>query len=214
MKKINIENYEKPKYSSLKMVTGKILPAGLAVAAIISTTSSFTASAGNFPMITPQIENEIIAGDIPAPIIKETKNEEVLISVMVDGNKIDFDVKPIIENGAALVPMRYIFEALNAVVTWDNDTKTATAVRQNDTIVIEAGNSKMTVNGEKIDLDIPAKLVDSRILVPVRAVSEAFNAIVDWDGDTYEISITTHKAISDENMFVTAGVMPMTEISE
>ena len=36
-------------------------------------------------------------------------------------------VVPVIENGRTLVPMRAIFEALNAEVTWDEATQTASA---------------------------------------------------------------------------------------
>lgn len=39
--------------------------------------------------------------------------------------KLEFDVAPIIENDRTLVPIRAIFEALGADVTWDQETKTA-----------------------------------------------------------------------------------------
>ena len=46
------------------------------------------------------------------------------ISVFVDGNKVEFDVAPVINDGRTLVPVRAIFESIGAKVTWDDATKT------------------------------------------------------------------------------------------
>ena len=51
------------------------------------------------------------------------------ITVTVDGSKIQFDQSPIIENGRTLVPLRAIFEKLNAIVEWDDATQTVYAKR-------------------------------------------------------------------------------------
>ena len=45
------------------------------------------------------------------------------------------------------------------------------------------------VNGEKIETETPAVIVDERTLVPLRAISECFGMQVDWDGDTRTVSI-------------------------
>jgi len=61
----------------------------------------------------------------------------------------------------------------------------------------------MKKNGETVALDVPAKLVDGRTLVPVRAVSEGLGACVTWYGETYEIDIRS------------AGtVYPVTQLSQ
>lgn len=48
----------------------------------------------------------------------------------------------------------------------------------------------MYVNGDVKVLDVPSKLINSRTLVPVRAISEAFGCKVDWIQDTQTVSIT------------------------
>ena len=45
------------------------------------------------------------------------------IKVLVDGNQLEFDVAPVIEDGRTLVPMRAIFEALGADVDWNESSK-------------------------------------------------------------------------------------------
>ena len=47
--------------------------------------------------------------------------------VILNGQQIQMDSMPIIENGRTLVPMRGVLEAIGANVNWDSSTKTATA---------------------------------------------------------------------------------------
>lgn len=113
------------------------------------------------------------------------------ISVVVDGKAIAFDQPPIVENNRTLVPMRAIFEAIGAEIFWNESTQTVTATKGSTTIVIQIGNNIMTKNGGEIALDIPAKLINSRTLVPVRAISEAFGATVKWDEENNTVLITS-----------------------
>ena len=115
------------------------------------------------------------------------------ISVVVDGAKLSFDVDPIIESDRTLVPMRGIFEALGAKVDWDAGTRTAKALKGNTSVWVTIDSNVMLKNGEDVALDAPARLIDDRTLVPVRAVSEGLGAEVDWDADTRTVTITTKK---------------------
>ncbi len=113
------------------------------------------------------------------------------ITVVVDGEELEFDVPPRAENGRILVPMRYIFEALGAEVNWIQDENRAIAAKDDITVDITLGNDTMYRNDAPIKLDVPAKAVDGRTLVPARAVSEALDAKVEWDQDTYTVTITS-----------------------
>lgn len=113
-----------------------------------------------------------------------------VITVFVDGEKINFDVNPVTENDRTLVPMRAIFEALGATVTWDETTQTAIAVKDVNTIKITIDSNIMYKNEESIILDVPARMIEDRTLVPIRAVSESLDASVDWIEETQQIIIT------------------------
>jgi len=87
--------------------------------------------------------------------------------------------------------MRKIFEAMGAVVDWNGDTQTVTATKEDITVIMQIDNKVINVNGENITFDVPPQLVDSRTLVPARAVAESLKAKVDWDGDTQTVIITS-----------------------
>ncbi|GBF32636.1 chitinase [Desulfocucumis palustris] len=110
--------------------------------------------------------------------------------VVLDGNAINFDVPPTIEEGRTLVPLRAIFEALGANVGWDGATQTVTATKGQVAITLVIGG-KAYKNNTEVILDVPAKVVNGRTLVPLRFVSEALGAGVDWDGNTETVAITS-----------------------
>ncbi|MBR1738461.1 MAG: DUF4163 domain-containing protein [Firmicutes bacterium] len=118
-------------------------------------------------------------------------------SVTVNGNEVIYDQKPIIEDGRVLVPMRATFEALGATIEWDDATKTVRASNGTDNISIEVGKNELIREGkDNITLDVAAKIVNGRTLVPLRAVSEAFSADVSWDNQTKTVSIITNDGIN------------------
>jgi len=111
------------------------------------------------------------------------------ISVVISGKSIEFDQKPIIENGRTMVPMRAIFEELGASVAWDNNTKTATGIKDGREVKITIGEYAIYVNGTKVDIDTPAMIVGGRTLVPVRAIAEGLDCNVTWDSKTSTVII-------------------------
>lgn len=114
------------------------------------------------------------------------------ITVYVDGQQLAFDQQPIIQEDRTLVPMRRIFQALGAEVSWDEPTQRVTAVRGSDVIVFTIGQAGIYKNGEQIyTMPVPAQIVNDRTLVPLRAVAESLGANVAWDGDTYTVRITS-----------------------
>ena len=106
------------------------------------------------------------------------------ISVKVNEKYLETDVYPIIRNERTLIPMRAIFEALGAEVSWDNEARCAIAVKGDTEVKITIGETALYKNGEKIALDTKAELVNDRTMVPVRAIAEAFGASVTWDNET------------------------------
>ena len=112
------------------------------------------------------------------------------IKVFVNGEKLAFDVEPFIESGRTLVPIRRIFEALGAVVTWDEQTQTATVIKDNDNISFTINNNTAVINGVNEQMEVAAKIVDGgRTVVPLRFLSEALGYNVEWDRVTQTIQI-------------------------
>ena len=110
--------------------------------------------------------------------------------VYLNGQKLNFEVAPIIENGRTLVPLRAIFEAVGANVLWDGPTQTVKAQRGNTEVVLQIGSLYPAVNGQVWTLDVPAKIINDRTLAPLRFVGEAFGGQVSWDETTRTVAIT------------------------
>jgi len=124
------------------------------------------------------------------------------ITVELDGNPIEFDVKPEIIDGRTMVPLRKIFEEIGALVKWDNDTQTVSAKKNKKTITLSIDSADLQIDKgdtdeegnpiyETITLEIPAQIVSGRTLVPARAISESFGLNVDWDEDNRKVTITS-----------------------
>jgi len=70
----------------------------------------------------------------------------------------------------------------------------ADQAREDKTIVIE-------VNGKRINFDVPPVIIRNRTLIPVRAVSEALGADVDWNREQPHI-VTITKNVNNEKINV------------
>ena len=96
---------------------------------------------------------------------------------------------PLIEDDRTLVPLRCIFEALESDVQWDEEAQTVTATKDGIIINFSIDKREMYVNGNIVLMDVPARLINNRTFVPLRAVSEAFGANVEWNEDNQLITI-------------------------
>lgn len=115
------------------------------------------------------------------------------IKVMVDGEQLIFDVPPVVHNNRTLVPVRAIFEALGATVDWDSETNSVIATKGIISITLPIGETTAYVNEEKLELDVPSKVVNNRTMVPIRFISESLECEVEWVGETRTVVITTVK---------------------
>ncbi|RJO61786.1 MAG: MBL fold metallo-hydrolase [Dehalococcoidia bacterium] len=111
-------------------------------------------------------------------------------TVLLDGQQLTFDVPPTIENSRTLVPLRVIFESLGAAVSWDETTRTVTASKDSTEIRLVIGGQAFK-NGIPVEIDVPAKIISDRTMVPLRFVSESLGCYVHWDGDTKTITIAS-----------------------
>ncbi|KJS66001.1 MAG: hypothetical protein JL50_13680 [Peptococcaceae bacterium BICA1-7] len=111
------------------------------------------------------------------------------VKVYVNGQTPIFDVAPRIVEGRTLVPVRFIAEALNANVTYDQDTETVNIQGQAN-IRMKIKSRIALVNGQEVELDVPAEIENGRTMVPLRFISEGFKCKVDFYGQSNLVSIT------------------------
>lgn len=119
----------------------------------------------------------------------ELPQGEGSVLVFAGGTALGFDSLPVVENGRTLVPMRLIFEQLGMQVEWDQETQTAAAAGGGQSCSFTVDSAAAQVNGQEYALDVPARLIDGRVLVPVRVLAEGLGYNVDWDGENRTVSI-------------------------
>ena len=121
------------------------------------------------------------------------------VKVTLDGNEIFFpDAKPFIdERERVLVPIRFVSEALGALVDWENESRTAVIKQDSDEIRYTVYQPMAYLNGEMMVMDTYGILKDSRTMVPIRFISELLGCTVVWDENTSMVVITSPKGVVD-----------------
>lgn len=112
------------------------------------------------------------------------------------------DVQPVILDGRTLVPVRFIAESFGADVAWDGATKTVTVTIGSDVVKLVLDSKKMDVNGNVTELDVPAKSINDRTMIPLRAIAEALGKNVFWDNRGLIVISEDAELIKAEDEFV------------
>jgi hypothetical protein len=94
--------------------------------------------------------------------------------------------------GRVFVPLRGVFERLGASVVFANGQINATSGRH--TIGLTLGSTSATVDGRETSLDSPPFLIGARTLVPLRFISQALGAGVNFDAAQQTVYVTLGNA--------------------
>ncbi|GAC1584837.1 MAG: hypothetical protein NVS3B7_20030 [Candidatus Elarobacter sp.] len=86
----------------------------------------------------------------------------------------------LVKDGRIYVPLRSMFEQMGATVSATPDGKTVTATKPGASVSVTLGKAGVVVNGETRPLDVPPMMYHGIVLVPVRVLSEALGAYVQW----------------------------------
>lgn len=113
------------------------------------------------------------------------------ISIYIDGSRLTTDQAPVVISGRVMLPLRAIFEALDATVNYNQTLQTVTAQKDGTTIVLKLKSRSATINNEAVLLDVPAQSIKGRTMVPVRFVSEALGQQVGWNNSTKIVTINS-----------------------
>lgn len=149
------------------------------------------------------------------------------IRIDLDGAEIAADSPPVIENGRTLAPVRAVFEAMGGTVTWNQSSREVTLVKDDMTVKLKIGSKSAYINGTEKTLDVPARLIKDRTMIPVRFVSEALGCEVSWDaknrivgivspaeGETDNPSVNGNPPVVDEPTVIDPTVITGIEISD
>ena len=130
-----------------------------------------------------KVKEPFVDKGLPAPIVKDPVPSAVpgRINITLNGEYQYFYDKPVNSEGRILLPFRELFEFFSLDVSWDDETKTATARNEEKEIKITVDKLSAYVDGEEKTLDVPAKIINSKTYAPMRFVAEALGYKVDWN---------------------------------
>lgn len=90
------------------------------------------------------------------------------------------DIVPVIVEGTAFVPLRFVSESLGANVEWDESD--GIIIQLDDIFLrIKPSSSVIQKNGQDIEISESIFLLDNRAYIPLRTVAELLNKYVFWD---------------------------------
>ena len=139
---------------------------------------------------------------------------EKVISLEIDGTVIRTEVPPTVIGGRTMVPVRDIFEACGANVTWDPATKKITGSKGGKNVVMQVGSNKLYMNSSVATMDCTPVIIEGRTLAPARYVALGFGGTTQWDALNKVVvitGVTTPTVETTTEMTTTTTVITTTE---
>ena len=128
--------------------------------------------------------------------------EPPYVNVLLDITPVSFTVRPYIEDGTTMVPLRALGEAVGAEIGWDDTQKAATYSKSGLTLLIRVGETTVsTTDGQLIPMPKPAVLLDGNTMVPLRLFTEILGYSVSWDESTRTVYISSPKERTSPGMW-------------
>lgn len=150
---------------------------------------------------------------------------------VVIGKKLSFEEgnAPFIYEERTMIPLRAVSEALDSTVFWFSETSKIQIVNYDTLLVLQIGNGSMakykiengevSSNAQIIELEVVPMIHNDRTYVPLRAISEAFDASINWDNptrsaiiipnekDTYNVSVSEMTGLPNATLCSVYGVI-------
>ena len=144
------------------------------------TDSAFEVKAGTALKVTSK--HPVLKYLYKATTVPESSQEVVMTigssQIIVDGNVEQIDTAAVIKDSRTFVPFRALAEAFGANVQYVEANRTIIATLDGTTVVMTVGSNVYTVNGMARTMDVAPYITNSRVMVPVRFMAEAFGITV------------------------------------
>ncbi|MBP1930127.1 copper amine oxidase N-terminal domain-containing protein [Ammoniphilus resinae] len=144
-----------------------------------------------------QTDETDVAGSIAVAKVVIPKNGNIMNSAVfvigsksytVNGQEKTSDAAPFIDqNGRTQLPVRAAAEAFGAIVGWDPEDQIVSILKDGKAISVPVGGWVMNVGGVFLQMDSPAVMKDGRVYLPLRVLSEALGATVNWDAENQTV---------------------------
>lgn len=143
-------------------------------------------------MLVPQ---SVIAKEVQMNLFYNGANHSYdadAIHIMIDGEELETEDMPAVSiDGRTMLPMRVIGEALGCEVLWVEETAQAFIMSDDFSVAFQADIYTALKNNEEFALDVPAMNINDRLMLPVRALTDALDLDLTWVDATRTVEITT-----------------------
>ena len=117
------------------------------------------------------------------------------VKINIDGKElVPTDVPAVIIGERTMLPMRLIAKELGCEVIWTEQTKQAFVINDEMTVGFTIDSKTGLKNGQEFTMDVPAKIVNDRTVLPLRALAKALDLTITWDDATRTVYIKTSDA--------------------
>jgi hypothetical protein len=156
----------------------------------------------SFLAIDKQYSSSLYAGNLEGLFRWITAGTKTILEFTVeerayltDGIIQYMDVEPLVIEGRTMLPIRFVAEPLGAKISWESAARKVTVSLDDTRIELWINSPKARINGREIYID-PANpqvmpiLSEGRTLLPLRFVSEALGAGVEWNSKLRTVTIS------------------------
>lgn len=140
-------------------------------------------------MLSSFLRGSLAAGAIglTAAMLALPARADAPITVTVNGQTANLTPEPTERAGRVFVPLRGVFEQLGATVVYANGTINATG--RGHTVSLKIGSQDAIVDNQPQTVDVAPFIIGASTYVPLRFVSQALGATVNYDGTNNIVAI-------------------------
>ncbi|KEF39027.1 copper amine oxidase family protein [Schinkia azotoformans MEV2011] len=153
-------------------------------------------SSNETPGNTISISSDVINQTTEDTIIITTDKEDYYLiedplrTVYVNNDKVTFSRNPVIAKDYTFVPYKLTFLIFGLNAEWDKENNKIIAIKDEQRLEIEIGSNIAYYNNKEIEMEVPAQVMDSEVIVPIEWISKLFNKTVDKEIGTNSVYIT------------------------
>ncbi len=121
--------------------------------------------------------------------LEQFNNAQQNVRVKLNDEYLSFAAPPVIQNDRTLIPIRFLFERAGAEVIWNHEKYSVTINYGDTTVNLAIDDDTAYVNGVAKKLDVPARLINDKTMIPLRFISEELGFNVNWNEAEYTAEV-------------------------
>jgi len=135
----------------------------------------------------------MIAGMVILFPISSAFSQPSEIKIFFDQQLLENVGSSIIEDGHLLVPARDLIEALGGRITWFSALKLLNIYLEGKKASLVIDEPSLEIDGGKTTLEVPARLINNRVMIPIEIIKIISEVEVIWDNQHKTLSLNTIK---------------------